>query len=589
VGVETIPYKILHNGERWSDRPAYHVREGDAWRTTTWGEYAGGVRAAARSLLALDVAPGEAVTILGFNRPEWVRMDVAAMAVGAVPAGIYTTNSPAECKYIINHSEAGVVLVENEDQWAKIDAIRDEIPSVRKVVLMKGAEVSDPLVMSWFDFIAAGENVVATAVDERLEALSFDDLGTLIYTSGTTGPPKAVMLSHGNLAWTAKTGADAFDLHEGDTNVSYLPLSHIAEQMFSIHIPATTGGSIYYAESIEALAENIKQARPTVFAAVPRVWEKFHVGVLAKLGETTGLKAKIADWAMSVGRKANAERNRGSEPTGALAVQEKVADKLVLGKVRHGLGLDRGRVFVTAAAPISHEVLEFFSAFFVINEVYGQSEDNGPTSMTMPGRTKFGSVGVPYPGTEVKIADDGEIVVRGPHVFMGYYRDEAATAEALVDGWLQSGDLGEFDEDGYLWITGRKKDIIITAGGKNVAPSHLESGLKDSLLVSEAVVIGDRRKYLSALVTLEDETVAAFMAEHGLEGEPHEIPEVIAEIQKAVDEVNSHVARVEQIKKFRVLARQLSIDGGELTPTLKVKRDKVAAHFASEIESMYAE
>jgi long-chain acyl-CoA synthetase len=589
VPVETIPYKILHNGERWSDRPAYHVREDDAWRTSTWGEYASGVRAAARGLLALGVEPGDAVAILGFNRPEWVRMDVAAMAIGAVPAGIYSTNSPPACQYIINHAEAAVVLVEDEEQFAKIVAIRDEIPSVRKVILMQGADVSDPLAMSWFDFIAAGENVAAAAVDERLEALTLDDLGTLIYTSGTTGPPKAVMLSHGNLAWTAKTGAEAFDLHEGDSNVSYLPLSHIAEQMFTIHIPATVGSSVYYAESIDMLAENIKQARPTVFAGVPRVWEKFHVGVLSALQKTTGVKAKIADWAVSVGRKANAVRNRGSEPSGLLAAQEKIADKLVLSKVRHELGLDQGRVFVTAAAPISSEVLEFFSAFFVINEVYGQSEDNGPTTMTLPGRTKFGSVGIPYPGTEVKIAEDDEIVVRGPHVFMGYYKDEAATAEAIVDGWLHSGDLGEFDQDGYLWITGRKKDIIITAGGKNIAPSHLESGIKDSLLVSEAVVIGDRRKYLTALVTLEDDTVGPFMAEHGLAGPAHEAPEIVAEVQRTVDEVNSHVARVEQIKKFTILARQLSIDGGELTPTLKVKRDKVAEHFGAEIEAMYAD
>ncbi len=556
---------------------------------STWGQYADGIRDAARSLIALGVQPGDAITILGFNRPEWVQMDVAAMAVGGVPAGIYATNSPAECRYIITHAEAVVVLVENEAQWAKIDAIRNDIPSVRKVVLMKGTVVDDPLVMSWDEFIAVGESVEASMVDDRLSALSLSDLGTLIYTSGTTGPPKAVMLSHGNLAWTGQAAAGVFDLHEGDTNVSYLPLSHIAEQMFSIHIPATSGGSIYYAESIDALAENIKQARPTVLAGVPRVWEKFHAGVVAGLEKITGVKAKIADWAMSVGRKANALRNADETPAGMLAVQERIADKLVLGKVRHEMGLDRGRVFITAAAPISAEILEFFSAFFVIHEVYGQSEDNGPTSLTIPGRTKFGSVGVPFPGTEVRIAEDGEIVVRGPHVFMGYYKDQEATAEAIVDGWLQSGDLGEFDDQGYLWITGRKKDIIITAGGKNIAPSHLESGVKDSRFVSEVVVIGDRRKYLTAVVTLDEEAVAAYMSSNNLEGPPHESAEVTAEVQKAIDKMNAQVARVEQIKKFAILSRQLSIDGGELTPTLKVKRNKVTEHFAAEIDAMYAE
>ena len=589
MAAETIPHQVLANGERLANRPAYHVRADGDWVASTWAEYAGNVRAAARGLVALGVEPGDVVAILGFNRPEWVEMDVATMAIGGVPAGIYTTNAPSECQYIISHAGAVVVLVEDEAQWQKIVAIRDEIPSVRRVVLMKGTSIDDPLVMSWEEFIAGGDAVDAEVVDSRLAALSFDDLGTLIYTSGTTGPPKAVMLSHGNLAWTARTGADVFGLHADDSNVSYLPLAHVAEQMFSVHIPATAGGSIYYAESIEKLADNIKQARPTVFAAVPRVWEKFHAGVIAKLSEETRLKAKIVAWAMSVGRRANAARNKGITPGGMLGVQAAIAEKLVLAKVRHGLGLDRGRVFITAAAPISTEILEYFSAFFVVHEVYGQSEDNGPTSLTVPGRTKFGSVGIPYPGTEVKIADDGEIIVKGPHVFMGYFKDPDATAEAIVDGWLHSGDLGAFDDDGNLWITGRKKDILITAGGKNIAPSHLEVGLKDSRLISEAVVIGDRRKYLTALVTLEDDVVAAFMLERSLNGSPHELPEIRAELDAVVDELNSHVARVEQIKTYTILTRQLTIEGGELTPSLKVKRNRVAEHFSAEIEAMYAE
>ncbi len=589
MAVESIPYKIFQNGVKWADRPAYHVRQEDDWITTTWAEHTDEIGRVSRSLIALGVESGDVVAILGFNRPEWVAMDSAAMAVGAVPAGIYATNSPSACRYIINHSEAAVVLVENEHQWAKIDEIRDDIPSVRKVVLMKGSSVKDPLVSTWNDFLALGDKAGSSDVDSRLNALTLDDLGTLIYTSGTTGPPKAVMLSHGNLAWTAQTGVDVFKLDEGDTNVSYLPLSHIAEQMFSVHIPATTGGSIYYAESVDALAENIKQARPTVFAGVPRVWEKFYLGVKTELQKATGLKAKIAEWAMKVGRVANAKRNRGLTPTGRLVLQEKLANLLVLDKVRTKLGLDRGRVFVTAAAPISTEILEFFSAFFVIHEVYGQSEDNGPTTLTIPGRTTFGSVGIPYPGTEVRIAEDGEIVVRGPNVFMGYYKDEDATAEAIVDGWLQSGDLGEFDDQGNLWITGRKKEIIITAGGKNIAPSHLESGIKDCLLVSEAVVIGDRRKYLTALVTLEEEAVKTYMAERGLEGSPQQNNHVINEVQIFIDKVNADVARVEQIKKFTILGRQLSMENEELTPTLKVKRDKVADHFESEIEAMYAD
>ena len=443
--------------------------------------------------------------------------------------------------------------------------------------------------MTWDEFIAVGEKVDDAEVDARVDKLSFDDLGTLIYTSGTTGPPQS------GDAVAREPGLDSSDRDRGlqtwGRRHQRLILASVPHRRADVHDshPGYGRWQCVLRRIDRALADNIKQARPTVFAGVPRVWEKFHAGVVSELDKATGVKAKIAHWAMSVGRQANAVRNRGAEPRGALMLQERVADKLVLSKVRHALGLDKGRVLVTAAAPISAEILEFFSAFFVIHEVYGQSEANGPTSLTLPGRTKFGSVGVPFPGTEVKIAEDGEIVVRGPHVFMGYLNDSAATAETLVDGWLQSGDLGEFDESGYLTITGRKKDIIITAGGKNIAPSLLESGIKDSPVVSEAVVIGDRRKYLTALVTLEEDGVAEFMKKCSLSGAAHELPEVAAEVQTAVDNVNRRVARVEQIKTFTILPRQLSIEGGELTPTLKVKRDKVAAHFASEIEAMYAE
>jgi long-chain acyl-CoA synthetase len=590
VAAETIPAKVLENGRKMPDHPAYHVKRGGAWHPTTWRRYAAEVEAVGKSLMALGVNPGDRVTILGFNRPEWVIMDVGAMAVRGVPAGIYTTNSPAECQYIIDHSESPVVLVEDHDQWVKINEVRDQLPSLRHVVLMKdAAPVDDELVMSWDEFLAKGEAVSDEDFQARLDAIELDDPATLIYTSGTTGPPKAVMLSHDNLAWTAKTGVPAFDLNASDRGLSYLPLSHIAEQMFTIHIPATTGGTVYYAEAIDKLADNIKEVRPTYFAGVPRVWERFYAGVTEQLGHATGVKAKIADWAMGVGRKANGLRMRGDEPSGMLAAQEKVADTLVLSKVREALGLADCHTYITAAAPISQEIQEFFSAFFVLNEIYGQSEDCGPTAMTSPGKTKFGTVGPPFPEVDVRIADDGEILVKGRNVFLGYFKDEAATKDTLADGWLYSGDLGEFDNDGFLTITGRKKDIIITAGGKNVAPKNLEGGLKNHPLISEAVVIGDRRKYLTCLITLDDEAAAAYLEKHGLEGPAHESSHIHAEVQAAVDLLNAEFARVEQIKKFALLPRQLSIEGGELTPTLKVKRSKVAEHFASEIEAMYAD
>ncbi len=590
VAFRSIPQKVFDNGVQRASSPAYYERINDEWVPTSWSAYADQVRSAAKSLIALGVGSGDAVNILGSNTPEWVIMDVAAMVVGGVPAGIYATNSPVECQYILNHSEAPVVLLENEEQWKKIAAVRQDLPHLRHAVMMRGAAaIDDPLAMSWDEFTAKGADVSDDTVQERLDALEPDQLATLIYTSGTTGPPKGVMLSHDNLAWTASEGIGAFGMDESEVGLSYLPLSHIAEQMFTIHIPTTIGSAVAYAESLEKLPDNIKEIRPTYFAGVPRVWEKFYAGVQAELAKAEGAKAGIAKWAMGVGRKANAARMKGQTPNPLIVAQEKVADTLVLSKVRAALGFDRAHVYLTAAAPISPEIQEFFSAFFVLNEVYGQSEDTGPTSMTVPGKTKFGTVGIPYPGTQVRIADDGEILVKGRNVFLGYYKQPEATAETLVDGWLHSGDLGEFDNEGYLHITGRKKDIIITAGGKNIAPKPLESGMKNHPLVGEAVVIGDRKKFLSALISLDEEAVPAWLEEHGEEGPAHESESIQKELQGAINELNKNFARVEQIRQFRVLPRQLSIEGGELTPTLKVKRNKVAEHFADVIDDIYSD
>jgi long-chain acyl-CoA synthetase len=589
VPVETVPFKIIRNGDFHGDDPAYYERIGGAWKATNWRSYADQVIRAGKAMVALGVEPGDVVTILGFNQPSWVIADVAAMAVGAVPAGIYTTNSPRECHYILDHSESPLLVIEDEGQWAKIEEIRDSLPNLRHVVVMSGGPaIDDPMVMSWEDFNAAGVDVPSDQFDARLASLEPDQLATLIYTSGTTGPPKGVMLTHDNLVWTASQAIQATGITKNDSSVSYLPLSHIAEQIFSVHGPAASGWAVYYAESIDKLADNLKEVQPTVFFAVPRVWERFHAGVTAELAKATGVKAKIASWAMGVATKVTELRNHGTEPTGALAAQYKVADKLVLSKVKAALGLSRTVIMITSAAPISAELLEFFGSLDLrIQEVYGQSEDCGPTTLNMADAIRFGSGGRAFPGTEIRIAEDGEILAKGRHVFAGYYKDPEATAEALVDGWLHSGDLGEIDEEGFLWITGRKKDIIITAGGKNIAPKPLEGGLKNHELISEAVVIGDRRKYLSVLITLDDEASERYMLENNLTGPAYQSVEIKAEIQQAVDELNTGFARVEQLKKFAVLPRQLSIEGGELTPTLKVKRNKVTEHFADVIDGMY--
>ena len=598
--VDTIISRLFQQAKARPADAAYYVRDEGRWMPTNWATYVDEVRQAARALLALGVGRKQsgpakssdpcAVCILGFNRPEWAIFDYAAMAVGAAPAGIYTTCSPTEVAYIIGHTESRVVLVENVAQWQKVEKERAKLPKLEHVVLMRGADtVDDPMVLGWDEFLLRSKDVDERRVQEHVDALDPQALATLIYTSGTTGPPKGVMLSHENLAWTASTARKLIDARASDCALSYLPLSHIAEQMFTLHGPATTGYAIYFAESIEKVADNLKEVQPTIVFGVPRIWEKIHAGVMAKMAQATGFKAKVAAFARTVGAKVSDLRNQGKQPSGLLAVEYKVADKLVFSKVKPALGLGRARACVSGAAPISADVLKFFASLdLIILEVYGQSEDTGPTSFNLPGRTCFGSVGPVLEGVEVRIADDGEIVVKGPNVFLGYYKEPEATAETLVDGWLHSGDLGRIDAAGMLWITGRKKDLIITAGGKNIAPKNIESALKDQPLVGEAVVIGDRRKYLTALISLDPDAVKNWSEARGIAADTaHASAELEAEIQAWVDEINKDLARVEQVKKFAILARPLSIEHGELTPTLKVKRNIVNAHFSSEIEALY--
>jgi long-chain acyl-CoA synthetase len=595
MSLDTIPARLLAHGDKLGDRPALYTRVGEEWKPTSWKQYADRVRRVAKALIALGFESGDTTSILGFNTEDWVVFDVGTMLAGGACAGIYTTCSPSEVQYIVDHSEAKVVLVRNKMQWDKIDAERANLPKLEKVVMMRGGEaVDDELLLSWDDFLKLGDDVPDEKIQERLDGLKADQVATFIYTSGTTGPPKAVMLSHNNLTWTADCAVnDLANLTPDDISLSYLPLSHIAEQMFTIHAPITVGSAVYFAESIEKLPDNLKEVQPTVLFGVPRIWEKFHAKVSATLGEATGFKKMVADWAFNVGKQVSQAKCEGKPVGGLLGLQYSIANSMVYSKAKPKMGLGRARICVTGAAPISREILEFFSGLdLIIQEVYGQSEDCGPTSFNVMGKTRFGTVGPKIPGTEVKIAEDGEILVKGPHVFLGYYKDEDATNETLVDGWLHTGDLGEFDEDGFLKITGRKKEIIITAGGKNIAPKNIEAALKDCDIVSQAVVIGDARKFLSALITLspEDDAVKAFASEHGIALDAmHESDKVIEYVQKHIDEsVNPQFARVEHIRKFTVLPRDFTIDDNELTPTMKIKRKYVNENWANEIEAMYA-
>ncbi len=588
--LDTIPRRLFTQADRRPNAPAHQSKKAGVYRPKNYRELADEVKRLGKSLIALDQQPGFTVCILGFNRSEWVAFDVAAMAVGGVPAGIYTTCSAEEVQYIINHAESQVVLLENKEQFAKVEKKLSELPKLKHIVMMRDAErIDHPMAITYDAFLDKGANVTDKVFFERLDALEPSGLATLIYTSGTTGPPKGVMLSHNNLMWTADTLAQLIGGTSSYVALSYLPLSHIAEQMFSIHGGITMGGELYFAESIEKVPENLKEVQPTVFFGVPRIWEKFYAGVSGKLRDAKGAKKALVSWAMDVARDANALKMRGQEPSGALGLQYKLAQKLVFKKLKTAIGMSRARVCVSGAAPIAKDVLEFFLGLdIIVSEVYGQSEGTGPTSYNVTGKTKLGSVGPKIAGVEVKIADDGEILLKGPNVFLGYYKEPEATAETLKDGWLYSGDLGQFDPEGFLFITGRKKEIIITAGGKNITPKNIEEALKSNPPIADAMVIGDRRKFLTALVVI-DPLVAGELA--GMPSADMATlsgnPKVIAAVQKGVDEANKTLARVEQIKKFHITQRAFLLENGELTPTLKLKRRVVNQNFAADIERLY--
>lgn len=594
MAADTVLHRLIENGRVRPNLPAYFVKSDNVWMPTTWREFTDQVCQAARALIALGLEPGGSVCILGFNRPEWAIFNLASMLAGGNTAGIYSTNSPSEVHYIVDNSEASVILVENDKQWQKVHQVRDQLSGLRHVVAMKDSQIDDPTVLDWESFMVWGDEISDELINERLDGIRMDQLATLIYTSGTTGPPKGVMLSHNSLIWTAEQGIQLFEITPSDSVLSYLPLSHIAEQMFTIHTAVTAGYQVYYAQypPQKYLNSNFKEVSPTIVFGVPRVWERFADAVKYNLAKSTGLRAKIVEWAQRVGKQVSALKNRGKVPTVVLGLQYKLANRLVYSKIKNALGLSKARYCLSGAAPIAPEIVEFFNNLDIpLMEIYGQSEDCGPTTVNRPGANKISTVGQAWPGTQVELAEDGEILVKGPNVFMGYYKNPEATASDLVDGWLHTGDLGQFDENGYLTIIGRKKEIIITSGGLNIAPKNIEAALVNLSLISQAVCIGDKRKYITAIVTLNAEAAAKFAQEHALEGqELHAHPAVIEVIKKGIDEeVNIHFSRGEQVRDFCIISRDFTLEDGELTPTLKIKRRIITEHFSAKIESMYAD
>ncbi len=585
---QTIMEAMADSSTKFATLPALRHKSNERWQTRTWADYGTQTRLVARGFMALGLGPQEGVVILGDNCPEWFIANLAAIHAGAIPAGIYATNSPQQCHYIADSCAATIAVVADGVQLSKLTAIAERLPKLKAIVMMEGSD-SAGHVYAWEDLPALAEQVSEQALDERIEAQSTDDVCTLIYTSGTTGQPKGVMLSHRNLGWMAQTSVEVYGCNSDERIISYLPLSHIAEQIFSLYVPMHCGGCTAFAENLDALGDNLRDIRPTSFIAVPRVWEKIQAKMLSAGKNNPALRKKFVAWARNQGLAGGYARQQGQTPP----LLYKLADKLVFAKVRQQLGFERCRHLLSSAAPISLDTLEFFlSLGLPICEIYGMSECAGAATAALAERYHSGKLGRCVPGAEIHIAADGEILLRGPHIFAGYLDNEAATRKTLdYDGWLHSGDIGTIDDEGFLQITGRKKDIIITAGGENIAPQLLEGKLKAIAAVSQAVVIGDQRKYLCALITLDGETLADELkaAGSGANGlaEAACCEHLQAHIQRQVDAINHELAQVQTIKKFTILAEDFSIEGEELTPTMKIKRNIVSLKYQRQITAMY--
>ena len=580
---------FFENAHRLEARIALRHKVDGAWRETSWGDYARLVRRAARAFVHLGVAAGGAVIIVGPNRPEWVIADLGAMAAGAVPAPIYPTLTGDQAAWVAAHCEATVAVVHDAAQLAKLRAEQARLPRLTRFVLMEGQGDGDA-VLSWDRFLALGDQVPDAELDQRIAGIESSGLATLIYTSGTTGTPKAVMITHGNLLFIGESNrTSGLAVSESDHLLSYLPLSHIAEQVLTIHVPAVNGCTVSFCEKLEQLGDLLRDVRPTVFFGVPRVWEKLQAKMVEAGASAPWLKRKIAKWARSVGLAAGYAQQSGKSPPLAYGL----AKRLVFSKVRERLGLDRARLCASGAASISKATLEFFLSLDIpIYEVYGMSESTGPATINLPGAFRLTTVGRVLSGTELKLAEDGEILMRGPHVFVGYLKDPVATGEALdADGWLHSGDIGEIDADGFVRITDRKNDLFKTAGGKFIAPQKLEALLKSIPGVGQAVAIGNARRFVAALVTLDPEAAAREAERIGSTGRTVEqLAEdraFLALLDEGVKRVNHALAPYESVKRIKVLATEFTIDSGELTPTLKIKRKVVGQRWAKEIEALY--
>jgi long-chain acyl-CoA synthetase len=594
-GPTSLPGLVLQTAAARPGDVAMRKKHLGRWREYTWRDYAERAARVGLGLLELGVEPGDTVAVHSENRPAWLLADMGIQGIGAVTVGIYPTSPAAEVEYLLEHSEAKVLIAEDEEQLDKAMAVRAKLPSLERIVVIdtRGVrDLDDPMLMTFADLEKLGQSRDQSQWAERVARLQPDDTAIIVYTSGTTGPPKGAMLSHDNLLAAGRVFTETFDANPKDEVLSYLPLCHVAERLFSAIDALQVGYIVNFGEGGESFVSDLREVQPTVFLGVPRIWEKMMAGVQIRLGDASLVKRALAGFWFKRGAKLARKRMDGKLGLGG-RVMSGLGWLMVFRSLRDKLGLGRVRIALSGAAPIAPQVLEFFWAMGVeVREGYGQTEGTAVATYTPVDDVRIGKVGKALPGCEVRVAEDGEILVRGPSVFKGYLKNEAATRETVdAEGWLHTGDVGKLDSDGFLTITDRKKDIIITAGGKNISPSEIENKLKVSPYVREAVVIGDQRKYLSALIGIEFDTVGDWATRHHVPfttyADLSAKPEVRDLVREWVDKVNADLAQVETIKRFELLNKELDHEEGELTATQKVKRAAIAKEFGTLIEGMY--
>ena len=594
----TLPGLLARNAARYGDRIGLREKDLGIWQEVSWKEYYSHVGRFCLGLKQLGLKRGDHLAILGDNCPEWIYADLAAQATGAIAVGVYPTNPANQVAYVVGNSDSVVVVAKDQEQTDKILDVRDELPKLAKIIVvdMKGLrKYRDPMIIPFSEVEDLGRQELERnpgAFEELVLATKPDEVALMVYTSGTTGPPKGAMLTHKNLLTLCRSFEGAFPTRETDQVVSYLPLCHVAERIMSVFLALHAGYTVNFAESVATVQESLYEISPTLFVGVPRIWEKMYASIMINMKDASHFKRWMFNIWMGLGKRTLERRLQGNGNglaerllfyLGYLCLYRQLLDKL---------GLLRTRLAMSGAAPISPEVLKFYRVIGLpIAQVYGQTEVTGVSHYQPGDDMNIGSVGHPLPDVEFRLAEDGEIMLRGPSVFAGYYKDEAATGSTVRDGWLYTGDVGELDEQGYLYITDRKKDILITSGGKNIAPSEIENRLKFSLYINEAIVIGDGRPFLTALIQIEYDTVGKWAMDQGIAFTTFKslagAPEVFELIKKEVAEANKDFAKVETIKKFTLLDKELDHDDDEVTATMKVRRSTIEAKFKDLIVAMY--